>query len=130
MNLFKQNYKATLVIIIGLVSYIYNQKIYRPKVYSISESNEYLIFLLGVLPNFIGAIITFSTFILLFKILYSKKSFRQNMVQSAIWTISLVVFMELERLVSSEIRFDFFDIIASVIGITFCFVLYKKGVGN
>lgn len=126
LSFFKQNNRVILVIVIGFVLYIYNQKIYRPRVYSRSESNEYLIFILGVLPNFLGAIITFSTFFLLFKIIFNKKSYLKNIIQAAIYTTCLVVFMELERLINSGIKFDFFDIIASLFGITFCLMLFKK----
>ncbi|MBU2997573.1 hypothetical protein KO500_14080 [Cellulophaga baltica] len=129
MNFIKKNYTKILIISSCFFIYIYNQKIFRPKIYSNYESNEYLIFIIGVLPNLLGAIITFLIYILIFEnLLKGKKDFREILRNAVIWTLSLVIFMELERLISSGIRFDFFDILASIIGIIFCLLLYKKDV--
>ena len=125
MNLILKKAKEPLIILISFIIYIFNQKIYRPQVFSNSESNEYLVFILGIIPNFLGSIMTFLTCLFLFK-LENKKSIRKIIITSFLITLTLVIFMELERFINQNMKFDFFDILASILALIICLIFYKK----
>jgi len=125
MNLILKKVKEPLIVLICFIIYIYNQKIYRPKVFSNYESNESLVFILGIIPNFLGAIMTFLTCLFLFK-LQNKKSIRKIIIISFLTTLTLVIFMELERFINQNMKFDFFDILASILALIICLIFYKK----
>lgn len=125
MNLVLKKIKEPLIVSICFIIYIYNQKVYRPKVFSNCESNESLVFILGILPNFLGAIMTFLTCLFLFK-LQNKKSIRKIIISSFLMTLTLVIFMELERCINQHMKFDFFDILASILALIICLLFYKK----
>ncbi|MBU3011116.1 hypothetical protein KO506_06860 [Polaribacter vadi] len=125
MKLILKKVKEPLIVLISFIIYIFNQKIYRPQVFSNSESNQYLVFILGIIPNFLGAIMTFLTCLFLFK-LQNKKSLRKIIIISFLTTLILVIFMELERFINQNMKFDFFDILASILALIICLIFYKK----
>ncbi|MDN3620178.1 hypothetical protein QWY81_12000 [Polaribacter undariae] len=125
MNLILKKVKEPLIVLVSFIIYIFNQKIYRPQVFSNSESNEYLVFILGIIPNFLGSIMTFLTCLFLFK-LENKKSIRKIIITSFLITLALVIFMELERFINQNMKFDFFDMLASILALIICLIFYKK----
>ncbi|WP_298764805.1 hypothetical protein [uncultured Polaribacter sp.] len=125
MKLILKKFKEPVIILISFILYIFNQKIYRPQVLSNIESNRYLVFILGVIPNFLGAIMTFLTCLFLLK-LQNKQSLGKIINFSFLTTLTLVIFMELERFINQNIKFDVFDILASILALITCLICYKK----
>ena len=64
-------------------------------------------FVLGILPNFIGAAMVYLVYL---KLNISK-------LKSIIFTMAIVLFMEFERFYNQNINFDIFDILASIFGV-------------
>ncbi|CAM1359661.1 membrane hypothetical protein [Tenacibaculum xiamenense] len=86
--------------------YLSINKLLRPYVY-LNFPETIIAFILGILPNFIGAAMVFLVYL---KLNISK-------LKSIIFTMAIVLFMEFERFYNQNINFDIFDILASVFGI-------------
>ncbi|WP_255362811.1 peptidase domain-containing ABC transporter [Tenacibaculum sp. MAR_2009_124] len=95
---------------------MYVNKWLRPYVY-VNSPETPLSFIMGILPNFIGAAIVY--------LVYLKLNI--NKLKSIIFTMALVLFMELERYYNQNINFDAFDILASLFGILIFYYSDKKG---
>lgn len=116
MNIFYKNNRYKIIIIFLLFFiYIFCTKFLRPYFNKHHSNFVFINFILGILPNFIGAIITYTlTRIKLIKI---------SKIKSIVFTLSLVLFMEFERYLNQNIVFDVYDIVSSVIGVTICYYI-------
>ncbi len=112
MKNFFKNTKLLLLIAICLLFYVLNNVYIRPYVYD-SVENRAIVFLVGVLPNFLGTLM-FGAYVRCFV----TKSF----VKTFVISMSLPIFMEVERYFYGNHNFDFYDLIASAIAVVVIFI--------
>ncbi len=91
-------------------------KVIRAICYESLEDLHVLNFTLGILPNFLGALLLCITL-----------RFISKLSQKAIisMTTGLVIFTETERYYNQNMPFDTYDIIASLLGVLFWLYLIK-----
>ncbi len=104
----KSNRLKTITILVLFSIYWVLVKVIRPYCYESLEDLYVLNFVLGILPNFLGALLLCITL-----------NFIPKLSQKAIisMTMGLVIFMETERYYNQNIPFDIYDIIASLLGV-------------
>ncbi len=80
-------------------------------------NNDIISFILGVTPNFLGAIMVYLTLLLIPKI---------SKLKAFLFTFSLVLFMELERFYNQNIPFDVYDITSSLTALLIVHYIHKS----
>ena len=105
IRLYLHNSRVTCIAILFTL-YISINKLLRPYVY-LYFPETMIAFVLGILPNFIGAAMVYLVYL---KLNISK-------LKSIIFTMAIVLFMEFERFYNQNINFDIFDILASIFGV-------------
>lgn len=116
-ELFKKNKKVLFYMILIFSFYIFLVKFIRPFSYQNHPDLNSFNFILGILPNFLGAILSY---------LMYNGFLEFSKIKSGSYTIVLVLFIEIERYYNEGAAFDVYDIIASVIGIGILFFFYSS----
>lgn len=105
------------IIFFLLILYIALVKLFRPFIYSNYINLNFLVFIVGVAPNFLGSIMMYLLMSLIPKMKVSVIIF---------FCIFLILFIEIESFYNRNISFDYFDILASLVGIFLVHTIMKN----
>ena len=113
----KKKKKLLLYMVLVLIFFTFFIKVIRPYSYQNYPELKSINFVLGLMPNFLGTILVF---------LMYNSLLEASKIKSAIYTMVLVFFIEIERYFYEGKAFDVYDIIASIIAIGIVLLLQPK----
>ena len=113
----KKKKKLLLYMVLVLIFFTFFIKVIRPYSYQNYPELKSINFVLGLMPNFLGTILVFLMYNSLLEV---------SKIKSAIYTMVLVFFIEIERSYNQGTVFDVYDIIASIVAILILYGISKK----